>query len=77
MRRPPRKHSDTRSPAYQCFICESGIEHNEKLSCTVTIQRGTVGFDSELNPRQFIYAHASCLKKLIPITEYSFPDLEN
>jgi len=56
---------------------QGSIEHDEKLSCTVIVQRGTVGFDSKLKPRQFIYAHAICLKKLIPIPEYSFPDLKN
>jgi hypothetical protein len=76
MKNPPRRHRDTEKRTYQCFVCEGSIEHNEKLSCTVIVQRGTIDFDSKLKPRQFIYAHAICLKKLIPITEYSFPDLK-
>jgi hypothetical protein len=68
-RKPPIKLS------YQCFVCKRGIRSNDKLKCTVMIERGISESGSKPIPRQFVYAHGKCLVRLIPPTGYSFPEL--
>jgi hypothetical protein len=70
-----RKTKPLKNAGFQCFACKRGIKSNDKYRCTVIIERGLEGFDRKLGPPQFIYAHGKCLKKLIPLTGYSFPEL--
>jgi hypothetical protein len=74
---PLTRHRKRQNPGYQCFVCKRGIRADDKFRSTVVVQRGIDGLDSKLGPPQFIFAHGKCLKELIPLTEYSFPELFN
>src|SRR5579859_7891842 len=66
----PKRHG------YMCFVCKKGIRSNDKFRSTVCVNRGIDGLDRTLGSAQFLYAHGKCLMKLIPLTKYTFPELE-
>jgi hypothetical protein len=61
--------------AFVCCICEEAIRPSSEPCCTILIDRGVPGSKQRPTFNQSAYAHGACLKKHIPITKYSFPEL--
>src|SRR5437667_10574566 len=62
------------SRSFVCCICRAAIYPNAEPCCTLSIKRGLPGWKQHPDSKQQIWAHGVCLRKLIPITEYSFPE---
>jgi hypothetical protein len=63
---------------HACCICGKALGKS-RTTGTLLIQRGVIDiFDKshKVNPRQAIWIHGRCLINLIPIAEYSFPELK-
>jgi len=56
-----------------CCVCGKSIRRNDKYRCTLTVHRG---IEEKLGSTQFLWAHGPCLVKVIPVAEYSFPELD-
>jgi len=72
-----RKHKTAKKKElFACCICSESIFPTSEACCTLFIERGVPGHKQRPTFEQSIWAHGQCLKKLIPITEYSFPELD-
>lgn len=58
------------------LFCNKSIHPQSEPCCSLFIERGVPGWKQRPTFDQEIWAHGLCLKKLISITEYSFPELD-
>jgi len=71
-----RLKSKRRKQVFACCICKRSINPKVEPCCTLPIDRGVPGYKQRPTFKQEIWTHGVCLKLLIPITEYSFPELD-
>jgi hypothetical protein len=61
---------------FSCCVCEKSIHPESEPCCSLFIDRGVPGWKQRPTFDQEIWAHGVCLKRVIPVTEYSFPELD-
>jgi hypothetical protein len=61
---------------FECFVCKESIAPDDEHGCTVLINRRLITSERQIKSPQFIWAHDSCLVRLIPLAEYTFPELK-
>jgi hypothetical protein len=61
---------------FQFFVCKESIAPRDEHGCTVLIHRRLITSERQIKSPQFIWAHDSCLVKLIPLADYTFPDVK-
>ncbi len=71
-----RESKKTRQ-VFSCCVCKKSIHLQSEPCCSLFIDRGVPGWKQRPTFDQEIWAHGVCLKRLIPTTEYSFPELDS